>query len=284
MPTTPQKTNDTTDDAFAAIQTALDAARPASPAAEDPAHADLFHETAAPPLSDDTLRAANDDRLSIGQILQSLRRRPGRTPYLVAAAASVLWAAGGLAIAFLYRGDLMSLPGGIGFAAMVGVCAAVLIPVMFFMVMAHLYARAQHMRNVTEAMAEVAVRLVQPETEARDQIVSVGQAIRREVIAMGDGVERALARAGELEQLVHNEVSALERTYSENEVRMRDMLSELSAQRETLLKQADHVRNSIASVHLDLSHDIASIGDLVSDKVGEAAQRVTRTLTEKGEH
>ena len=114
--------------------------------------------------------------------------------------------------------------------------------------------------------------------------MTVGQAIRREVAAMGDGVERALARAAELESLVHNEVSALERAYNDNEVRIRDLLSELTNQRETLVNQAEHVRNAIASVHLDLSHDITSVGDLVADKVNDVAQRVTRSLTEKGEH
>src|ERR1035437_7944823 len=99
-----------------------------------------------------------------------------------------------------------------------------------------------------------------------------------------DGSQRALARAAELESLVHNEVSALERAYNDNEVRIRDLLSELTNQRETLVNQAEHVRNAIASVHLDLSHDITSVGDLVSDKVNEVAQRVTRVLTEKGEH
>ena len=133
-------------------------------------------------------------------------------------------------------------------------------------------------------MAEVAMRLAQPETAARESIVTVGQAIRREVAAMGDGVERALARAAELEALVHNEVSALERAYNDNEVRIRDLLSELTNQRETLVNQAEQVRNAIASVHLDLSHDITSVGDLVADKVNEVAQRVTRSLTEKGEH
>jgi len=43
-----------------------------------------------------------------------------------------------------------------------------------------------------------------------------------EVVAlMGDGIERAIARAGELETLVANEVSALERAYTDNEVRIR---------------------------------------------------------------
>ena len=101
---------------------------------------------------------------------------------------------------------------------------------------------------------------------------------------MGDGVERALARAAELEALVHNEVSALERAYNDNEVRIRDLLSELTNQRETLVTQAEQVRNAISSVHLDLSHDITSVGDLVADKVNEVAHRVTRSLTEKGEH
>ena len=87
--------------------------------------------------------------------------------------------------------------------------------------------------------------------------------MRREVAAMGDGIERALARAGELEVLVHNEVSALERAYSDNEVRIRDLLRELTNQRETLVTQAEQVRNAISSVHLDLAHDITSVGDLV---------------------
>ena len=147
-----------------------------------------------------------------------------------------------------------------------------------------MFTRAQDMRVVAESMAEVAMRLAQPETVAHESIVNVGQAIRREVAAMGDGVERALARAAELEALVHNEVSALERAYNDNEVRIRDLLTELSNQRETLVNQAEHVRNAIASVHLDLAHDVTSVGDLVADKVNEVAQRVTRSLTEKGEH
>ena len=172
----------------------------------------------------------------------------------------------------------------LGFAAMLAVGGAIVVPVVFFFVLAHMFNLAQDMRVVAESMAEVAMRLAQPETVARESIVTVGQAIRREVAAMGDGVERALARAAELEALVHNEVSALERAYNDNEVRIRDLLTELTNQRETLVNQAEQVRNAIASVHLDLAHDITSVGDLVADKVNEVAQRVTRSLTEKGEH
>ena len=80
------------------------------------------------------------------------------------------------------------------------------LPIVAFYVLAHLIRRAQEMRAVAESMAEVAMRLAQPETTASESVMSVGQAIRREVAAMGDGIERALARAAELESLVHNEV------------------------------------------------------------------------------
>jgi len=70
-------------------------------------------------------------------------------------------------------------------------------------------------------------------------MVTVGQGDPREVAAMGDGVERAIARAGELETLVANEVSALERAYSDNEVRIRALLQDIAHQRDNLVGQAE---------------------------------------------
>src|SRR6476660_5149655 len=302
MANTPQKTKDATEEALTAIQEAL-SIRPAetrpgpsfgSPEASlsdtPPPHepSDLFpHDgpQAGWQAGDATpRRAANDDRIGIGQILQALRHRPSRGPYIAAGVAGFIWAV--ICIAALYSIDTQAVFGTakLGFAAMLAIGGAIIVPVVFFFVLAHMFNRAQDMRVVAESMAEVAMRLAQPETVARESIVTVGQAIRREVAAMGDGVERALARAAELEALVHNEVSALERAYNDNEVRIRDLLTELSNQRETLVNQAEHVRNALASVHLDLAHDVTSVGDLVADKVNDVAQRVTRSLTEKGEH
>ena len=304
MANIPQKSPDPTEEALTAIREALDtnqperrAAPPATPTGESDlaqtqpsATADLSNEEPQAGSWDSdgslTRRAANDDRASLGQMLQAIHGRPARIPYIAASVAAFIWTAGCLATAYLYGGELQAVfaTPRMGFAAMIGLAGAIAVPVTFFYVLALMFRRSQDLRLVAETMAEVAMRLTEPETSAREQIVTVGQAIRREVAAMGDGVERALARAAELESLVHNEVSALERAYNDNEVRIRDLLSELTNQRETLVNQAEHVRNAIASVHLDLSHDITSVGDLVSDKVNEVAQRVTRSLTEKGEH
>src|SRR5258707_15128928 len=101
---------------------------------------------------------------------------------------------------------------------------------------------------------------------------------------MADGVERALARAAEVETLVANEVSALEHAYNDNEVRIRALLQDLGGQRDTLVGQAGQIRDAINSVHLDLSHDISQISELVAEQVNEASRRITHTLAEKGEH
>src|SRR5271170_1058517 len=132
-------------------------------------------------------------------------------------------------------------------------------------------------------MARVAMRLGEPEGMARDSIVTVGQAIRREVAAMGDGVERALARASELEALVQSEVAALERTYSDNEVRIRALLQELASQRDTLVGQAEQVRSAINNVQIDLTQDLSTISELVGQQDNEAAMRITHSLAERGE-
>src|ERR1700741_1119159 len=133
-------------------------------------------------------------------------------------------------------------------------------------------------------MAAAAQRLADPEEVARDSVVTVGQAIRREVAAMGDGVERALARAAELEALVANEVSALERAYNDNEVRIRGLLETLAAQRDTLVGQAEQVRNAITGVHLDLSHDISSVSDQVTSRINENANKIANAISEKSDH
>ncbi|MEA3026211.1 MAG: hypothetical protein QOF91_1496, partial [Alphaproteobacteria bacterium] len=309
MANNPKKLTDPTDEAMTAIQQVLNVsdppldARPSSPMRpeaqpreprrpmydSDPApETDLFEGPAH--IGSDEMRpgqfAANDDRQSIGQILQSLQQRPSRLSYVMATVFALAWAACGVALAFIYLPDLQSVlrQGSAGIPAMIGLAGFVLAPIVFFYVLAYMMWRSQEMRIIAQSMASVAMKLAAPEDVARDSIVSVGQAIRREVAAMGDGVERALARAAELEALVANEVSALERAYNDNEVRIRGLLETLAHQRDTLVGQAEQVRNAITGVHLDLSHDISSVSDHVAAKVNDSAEKIAQSLTEKGEH
>ena len=115
--------------------------------------------------------------------------------------------------------------------------------------MAVLIWRSQEMRMVSRTMTEVALRLAEPENIAKESVVTVSQAIRREVAAMGDGIERALARASELEVLVHNEVASLERSYTDNELRVRRLIDELVTEREAIVQNAERVRQAIRGSH-----------------------------------
>src|SRR5664279_3292673 len=195
-------------------------------------------------------RAANDDRETIGQILQAIQKgRPARNVYTLATLFAAVWVIGCalLSVSFLPSLQAAIGQGASGTLVVAGLAALFFAPVLLFYFLASLSWRGQELRMIAQSMAQVAIRFSEPEGAASDSMVTVGQAIRREVAAMGDGVERALARAGELETLVANEVSALERAYSDNEVRIRALLQDIAHQRDNLVGQAEQVRSAISS-------------------------------------
>src|SRR5215470_607280 len=150
------------------------------------------------------VRAANDDRESIGQIMQSLQRRPAHTPFIIASLFTALWTIAAVALIYGFGGQLREISNEAGWApTAIGLGGAFGAPIIFFYALANMMARLNELRMVSSSMAEATLRFTEPEIVARDSVVTIGQAIRREVAAMGDGVERTLARAAELETLVN---------------------------------------------------------------------------------
>src|SRR3984885_9407265 len=273
MANNPKKVKDPTEVALSAIQEALNIGD--APMADD-AHNSMRNEAAsinssAPsdyneptfdtrpnndrPIFDpieeprSTRRAANDDRETIGQILQAIQKgRPARNVYTLATLFTAVWllSAGVLTFSFLPSLQAALGQGSGGPLVLAGLAALFFAPVFLFYFLASLSWRGQELRMIAQSMAQVAIRFSEPEGAASDSMVTVGQAIRREVAAMGDGVERAIARAGELETLVANEVAALERAYSDNEVRIRALLQDIAHQRDNLVGQAEQVRSAIS--------------------------------------
>ncbi len=289
-PTRSEEKPDGMSDLFAAEPLSLrQSSQAATPAAAQSAYSDSAEDNDAigtRDLATVSARVANDDKQSIGQVLHALQRRPARSSYFVATAFSAAWIVGCVFLSWAFLPDLTAAvgPNRSPAALMIGLFAAALLPVIFFFGVAHMAWRAQELRLIAQSMARVAMRLAEPEGVAQDSMVTVGQSIRREVAAMGDGVERALARASELEALVQSEVAALERTYSDNEVRIRGLLQELASQRDTLVGQAEQVRSALNNVQVDLTQDLSTISDLVGQQVSEAAMRITHSLAERGEN
>ena len=98
---------------------------------------------------------------------------------------------------------------------------------------------------MSSAMTEVAVRLAEPDRAAEQSAASLGQAVRRQVSFMNEAISRALGRAGELEALVHNEVAALEKSYSENEHKIKGLIQELVGERHALVSTTDKVSETL---------------------------------------
>src|SRR3984957_19991772 len=260
MANNPKKVKDPTEVALSAIQEALNIGDAPTADMRDSARDDVMPQSSSTynedfdtrpgtdrPIFDPieeprpTRRAANDDRETIGQILQAIQKgRPARNVYTLATLFAGVWILGAALLTFSFLPSLQAAigQGSGGTLALAGLAALFFAPVLLFYFLASLSWRGQELRMIAQSMAQVAIRFSEPEGAASDSMVTVGQAIRREVAAMGDGVERAIARAGELETLVANEVSALERAYSDNEVRIRALLQDIAHQRDNLVGQA----------------------------------------------
>src|SRR5258708_15593246 len=90
----------------------------------------------------DTVRAANDDRESIGQIMQSLQRRPARTPFVIASLFTALWTIAALALIYGFSEQLSEMSSGAGWTpTAIGLAGAFGAPIGFFYALPNLMAR-----------------------------------------------------------------------------------------------------------------------------------------------
>jgi conjugal transfer/entry exclusion protein len=224
--------------------------------------------------------AANDDLPSIGGLIFALHEKPSKRPMHVAAIASGAWAFVSLLLGWamlapeLQRAptvlEMLTRPTAITLAA------TVILPIAMFWFIALLVWRAHELRLMSSAMTEVAIRLAEPDRMAEQQIASVGQAVRRQVNHMNEAVSRALGRAGELEALVHNEVASLERSYTQNENRIRGLLEDLAGERNALLNTSERVSYSLK----ELGGDIPAL----VDKLSEQQVKLARFIEQAGQN
>ncbi len=210
--------------------------------------------------------AANDDAPTIGGLIFALEQKPSNKPYVFAGVFSVLWGVFGAAVAAL--SVWTELVKGTTVLAILAqptmflTIAAIGLPIGVIWFLALLAWRAEELRLRSSTMTEVAVRLAEPDRMAEQSIASLGQNVRRQVSFMNDAVSRALGRAGELEALVHSEVAALDRSYEENEKRIRSLIQELSGERHALLTTSERVAVTLRT----LGSEVPTLIDKLSDQ------------------
>ena len=236
---------------------------------------------AGPPPPRRLATPANDDLPSIGGLIFALQQRPSRTPFLMALGASALWFIVGGFFAFgLISAQVASsgMSGMLGSASALTAAVAILVPIVIFWFLALLVWRAQELRLMASAMTEVAVRLAEPDRLAEQSVASVGQTIRRQVAAMNDAISRAIGRASELEAMVHSEVAALERSYGENEIRVRGLIGELATEREALANNSQRVSDALKGVGAQVARDISNASSSIDKKLAERGVQLTELL------
>ncbi|MGE0850718.1 MAG: hypothetical protein AB7O44_14005 [Hyphomicrobiaceae bacterium] len=189
--------------------------------------------------------AANDDAPSIGGLIFALQQKPSNRPFQIAGVASGVWFTVGGLLAWATQASGISIFSG---PMLLAVIAAIGLPIALIWFLALLAWRAQELKLMSSAMTEVAVRLAEPDRGAEQSAASLGQAVRRQVSFMNEAISRALGRAGELEALVHNEVSALDRAYSENEHKIKGLIQELVGERHALVSTTDKVAETLKSM------------------------------------
>ena len=215
--------------------------------------------------------AANDDGPSIGGLIFALQQKPSNAPFKFAAIASGIW--GVLGSAFAIASVITDSSGASTLELLTRptaflTLAAIIVPIGLLWLMALLAWRTEELRLRSSTMTEVAIRLAEPDRLAEQNAASLGQAVRRQVGFMNDAVSRALGRAGELEAMVHNEVSVLERSYEENERKIRGLISELSGERHALVNTSDRVTESL----MRLGSEIPTLIEKLSEQQVKLAQ------------
>lgn len=216
--------------------------------------------------------AANDDAPSIGGLIYALEQKPSAAPFRYAAIATVVW----IAICLVFGWIIMraELAAGASLLSLLEkpttflTATAIIVPVAVLWLLALLAWRSEELRLRSSTMTEVAIRLAEPDRMAEQSVASLGQAVRRQVAFMNDAISRALGRAGELEALVHNEVTALERSYEENERKIRGLIQELAGERSALLGTSERVTDTLKT----LGTDIPVLIDRLSNQQVKLAQ------------
>ena len=235
-----------------------------------------------------TFAPANDDRQrDFRTVLHGVNRRASTTIFWVAAVLSLVWLGASVLLADQLFGPVIwqtrTVQQVIARPEWAMFAIGAFLPVILFWAFAAMVRRAQEMRIAAQSMTEMALRLAEPENLAQDRVMMVGQAVRREVAAMGEGIERTLARAVELETLVHTEVNQIERSYSENAARIRLLVDGLGSEREAVVTHAERVRASITGAHETLRDEIGQASDIIRDSILNASTNLSMTITNSGD-
>ena len=219
--------------------------------------ASLPNIASQPPLRSNP---ANENDPTTAVMLKRLRRPPSYDVIWTSLLLAAIWAAGWF---WIYRevfsGTQQQSP-----AAYLQSVALLFLPVAGIMAIAYFLWRTQQLRQVSEVLMQQAMRLIRPQDIATDGLTSIAQAVRQEVDLLVGGVEHALQRASALEEIVHKEISAVERAFGSNEERIRSLVNGLETQRIALQQTSSMVSSDAQPMLQRLESNTQNLNQVVT--------------------
>ena len=205
-------------------------------------------------------RPANENDPSSAMMLQRLRRPPSYDVIWASAVLSIIWAVGWFWVyKDLFANQQLNSP-----TEFLQALALLIMPVVGTTVIGYLLWRTQQLRQTSEVMMHQAMRLIRPQDIATDGLTSIAQAVRQEVDLLVGGVEHAFQRATALEEIVHKEISAIERAFGSNEDRIRGLVNGLETQRSALQQTSNMVAADAQPMLQRLESNTQNLGQVVN--------------------
>ncbi|MBY7649597.1 MAG: chemotaxis protein [Candidatus Liberibacter europaeus] len=221
---------------------------------------------------------------SIVNLLQNIGKNSLKMAMRNALIASMIWFLCGLGFAITSYVN-SSMNSFYGFVArpetMILFLAMNIIPVLLFFAFFIMISRARDMHEASQSIAEVALRLMEPETYASDRILSVGNTVRKEILTMTEGIESAISRANDLESVVRFEVDTLERNYSKDETRIKNIVQQLKEEREAIFEHGTQLRKSMSEVHKSLKEELSLTSEEVSIHLSNATESFSSIINSR---
>lgn len=182
-------------------------------------------------------RPANENDPATAMMLARLRRAPSYTVFVGVFFLSLIWV---FTWSYVYSDLLVASQAAAkrNPAEQLQALIMLAVPIASMFAIAYFQWRAQQLKQVSEVLMHQAMRLIRPQDLATEGLTSIAQAVRQEVDLLVGGVEHAFQRATALEEIVHKEISSVERAFGSNEERIRGLVAGLEGQRLALQQSA----------------------------------------------
>ncbi len=207
-------------------------------------------------------RPANENDPATAMMLARLRRAPSYTVFVGVFFLSLIWV---FTWSYVYSDLLVAAQGAAKRtpAEQLQALIMLVVPIASMLAIAYFQWRAQQLKQVSEVLMHQAMRLIRPQDIAADGLTSIAQAVRQEVDLLVGGVEHAFQRATALEEIVHKEISAVERAFGSNEDRIRGLVQGLEGQRLALQQTSSMVNQDAQPMLSRLESNTQNLGQVV---------------------